>query len=137
MTYTCQKCGAPLPADMTKECPACFPAEPGTQWFSGGWLFYDLGNGLSYCSSAVVINCKFFDCDSRRRPRPFHACRPSGRSPNRRRLIPADRPVVIEDRPAGQPGVGGRLLGDVAIRIRIASPRLLGCTAAAGLAAWV
>lgn len=25
MQYSCQKCGGPLPADMTKECSVCFP----------------------------------------------------------------------------------------------------------------
>ena len=26
MNYTCQKCGGPLLADLTLECPACFPS---------------------------------------------------------------------------------------------------------------
>jgi hypothetical protein len=26
MNFKCPKCGGDLPADMTKECPACFPA---------------------------------------------------------------------------------------------------------------
>lgn len=28
MNYTCQKCGGPMPADLTKECPMCFPPPP-------------------------------------------------------------------------------------------------------------